>query len=392
MDNHAGLTAGQAYLRALQANDVPTIAHLDVTYRCDLDCQHCYLDERVGWPEMTTAEWVHVLDQLQALGTFRLTWSGGDVRQRADFDELLYAAGQRGFVSRVKTHAGRVTAAVADRWAALRVTMVDVSVYSLDGRTHDLFTRREGSHAATMSGIKNMLAAGIGVRISTTVVDINVAEMADMWRYFTGLGCQLKFGCTIFRDNAASTHLDVLNLSPENRQLAEAYRLQTERAEVTALPIMADTPCGAGRSLIYIGPDGAVTPCVVFPMQIGQVREQPLAEIWKTSPQRQALAAWTNKDRTACQSCGGSGLCFYCPGEAYKTTGDFKTAPAHFHARARNAMHGYEAARGPTFSAEQWASVPTGGAHPPRQDKFVFPIYRPQKGHGARVGKPAAPK
>ena len=46
---------------------IPLSVHLDVTYRCNERCVHCYLDhEDLG--EMTTAEIKDVLDQLAEAG------------------------------------------------------------------------------------------------------------------------------------------------------------------------------------------------------------------------------------------------------------------------------------------------------------------------------------
>ena len=60
--------------RALQLG-VPWAVHLDVTYRCNERCVHCYLDHD-DRGEMTTSEIKSVLDQLVQAGTFFLTFSG----------------------------------------------------------------------------------------------------------------------------------------------------------------------------------------------------------------------------------------------------------------------------------------------------------------------------
>ena len=61
--------------------------HLDVTYRCNERCVHCYLDHD-DHGEMTTAEIKGVLDQLAEAGVFFLTFSGGEVFLRRDFFEF----------------------------------------------------------------------------------------------------------------------------------------------------------------------------------------------------------------------------------------------------------------------------------------------------------------
>ena len=58
----------QMNYRALELG-VPLSVHLDVTYRCNERCVHCYLDhDDLG--EMTTSEIKGILDQLaEAAGT-----------------------------------------------------------------------------------------------------------------------------------------------------------------------------------------------------------------------------------------------------------------------------------------------------------------------------------
>ena len=67
---------------------VPLSAHIDLTFRCNERCIHCYLDHE-DYGEMTTAEIKGVLDQLAEAGTFFLTLSGGEILLRKDFFEIL---------------------------------------------------------------------------------------------------------------------------------------------------------------------------------------------------------------------------------------------------------------------------------------------------------------
>src|SRR2546425_8073539 len=67
---------------------VPINVHLDVTYRCNERCVHCYLDHD-DHGEMTTAEIKGVLEQLADAGVFFLTFSGGEGFMRRDFFGLV---------------------------------------------------------------------------------------------------------------------------------------------------------------------------------------------------------------------------------------------------------------------------------------------------------------
>src|ERR1700730_6861426 len=83
---------------------LPLSVQMDVTYRCNERCVHCYLDHD-DHGEMTTAEIKGILDQLAEAGVFFLVFSGGEVFMRMDFFELLAYARSLMFNVRVKTNA-----------------------------------------------------------------------------------------------------------------------------------------------------------------------------------------------------------------------------------------------------------------------------------------------
>ncbi len=369
---------------ALQKVDVPSLVHLDITYRCDLDCEHCYLDNKQTWPELRRKEIVGLLDELYAMGVPTLCWSGGEPFARPDFFGLLEHAASRGFVSIVKTHAGNVTQEVAERLVSLGVARVDVSLYSLDDELHDAVTRVPGSLTATLAGVRNLVAAGIRVRATSVTLPNNIHELHDLRHYAENIGCDYQSSSFIHLDHQADDGLDVLNLDEQALRVALRQDFQAVRGRTQAPPRLNPdgNPCGAGRTSAYVTPDGAVWPCVAFPMPLGHIREGSFQEIWKGSQARHELASWTNKDRTDCLSCAGSGTCFYCAGDAYKRTGDFRTAPDVFHWRARVGMKAYEDITEYRFTEQEWDSVPQGApeisqVEPPKPKKFHFPIYRP---------------
>ncbi len=92
----------------------PFNVQLDITYRCNERCVHCYLDHD-DHGEMTTAEIRDVLDQLAAAGAFSLSISGGEILLRKDFFEILAHARSLLFSVRLKTNAILIREAEARR-------------------------------------------------------------------------------------------------------------------------------------------------------------------------------------------------------------------------------------------------------------------------------------
>jgi MoaA/NifB/PqqE/SkfB family radical SAM enzyme len=75
------------------ARNIPLSVQLDLTYRCNERCVHCYLDHE-DHGEMTTAEIKHLLDEMADAGVFILTLSGGEMfsAQRLLRDSRVRAA------------------------------------------------------------------------------------------------------------------------------------------------------------------------------------------------------------------------------------------------------------------------------------------------------------
>ena len=70
-------------------------AHCDLLYPCDLDCEHCYLDDKVR-PQKPTAFWKDVFDQVASLQVVALELSGGEIFLRKDLFELIEHARSQG--------------------------------------------------------------------------------------------------------------------------------------------------------------------------------------------------------------------------------------------------------------------------------------------------------
>ena len=72
---------------------LPLEASLDLTYRCNNDCRHCWLWLPVDAPErgreLTFEEIRRIVDEARALGCRRWSISGGEPMLREDFPEIF---------------------------------------------------------------------------------------------------------------------------------------------------------------------------------------------------------------------------------------------------------------------------------------------------------------
>jgi MoaA/NifB/PqqE/SkfB family radical SAM enzyme len=82
--------------------------HVDVLYACDLDCTHCYLDDK-RTRVMDTESIRQLLREARELGALKLTLSGGELFLRDDLFQIIEEARALRYFIRLKTHAGRIT-------------------------------------------------------------------------------------------------------------------------------------------------------------------------------------------------------------------------------------------------------------------------------------------
>jgi len=152
---------------------VPLSVQLDLTYRCNERCVHCYLDHE-DHGEMTTAEIKDLLEQLASAGAFILSLSGGEILLRKDFFEILEYARGLTFCVKLKTNAILIREHEAERIRSVGVESVQVSIYSHRPEIHDSITKIPGSLKRSVDAIRFLKTHGLKVIIANVLMQQNI--------------------------------------------------------------------------------------------------------------------------------------------------------------------------------------------------------------------------
>lgn len=326
---------------------IPLNMHLELTYRCNEQCVHCYCVVEHGQEaaarrrELGTAEWTGLLDELAALGGLYVTFSGGEVFVRPDFFDIVEHARARGFVYRIYTNGIGLTEARVRRLAELDPLTVELSIFSADPAVHDAITRVPGSFTRLLRGVRQLKDAGLRVYLKTVVMKPNVHGLAEVRQLGRDLGVFTHvFTCEV------SPRIDGDPHRPSAYQLDEdelyAY-LAHETWRKQLVPVPDGNPedvaqqrqsCGPGVNGGCIDPYGNLFPCIAFRVPLGNVRERPFREVWYAPPPaiRDLMAIQTYADLPECRSCELNGFCNRCHGDnMLERGGDWKSC----HRRAR---------------------------------------------------------
>ncbi len=302
---------------------VPLSVHLDITWRCNEHCVHCYLDHD-GKGEMTTAEVKQALRQIKESGTFFLSISGGEPLLRRDCFEILEYARALKFNVKLKTNAVMIGATEAARIRQLGIEQVQISVYSHRAEVHDAITKLPGSFRRTIDAIQQLKANGAKVSITNILMTLNSGDGKAVKQLADELGVAFHIDPTI--TPKLNGDWSITKLAISEKQLKEIYRTEEFVGNVGKFCAPASTvdedvlegySCSAGHTLAYISPFGDVFPCVQLPMLCGSLREQSFSDIWRHSAALTGLRSVHVRDLPACSHCNHIAYCSRCPGLAY---------------------------------------------------------------------------
>ena len=302
---------------------VPFSAQLDLTYRCNEQCVHCYLDHD-DHGEMTTVEIKHLLKEMADAGVFILTFSGGEIFLRKDFFEILECARSLTFCVKLKTNAVLIREAQAARLRDLGVQSVQISIYSHRPEVHDAITKIKGSLRRSINAIRFLKSQGLRVIVANVLMTENMHDYHGVRALAEELGAEYTLDPTItpMMDGDRS----VLALKAGESSLRDLFRDELfvgDADQFCAPPAPPDAeslaalPCSAGHTACYISPYGEFYPCVQFPLSCGNVRQQRFIDIWRDSEQLKEVRSIRLKDLSGCSQCAHGSTCTRCPGLAF---------------------------------------------------------------------------
>lgn len=289
----------------------------EVTLSCNARCIHCYSNASFGrgpqiWP---TEDCLALIDELADAGVIVLGFSGGEFLLRRDWETLVRRASARGIRVTLGTNGLLVTRDVARRLKDSGVWNVSVSLDGATAAVHERVRGVAGIFDAACSAVRTLTAEGVRTTVNFTPMRVNFREAESVVHLAHRLGAN-KVNLTEYV-YLSRGGLDLMLAADELRDIVELWRsmgdLYRGRMEVdwhdcrVALMLPKEEApkyrgCGAGYSHCRITADRSVTPCVVLPFVVGNLRQTSFGEIWRDSP---ALAQIRSRESIVTGNCSG---------------------------------------------------------------------------------------
>jgi len=287
----------------------PLNAQIELTSHCNARCVFCSIWQKEYQkdlePEMTTDEVKHIVDELDRLGVFVISWTGGEPTLRKDLPELINYAQKKGMMNAIATNGYYLYDMIKDgRLDGLEWIMVSLDWPMAEMhnkyRAIDVFDR-------AIKGIRAAVLRRKIVLISMVVTKENFKHMEDMCKLARSLGAIIEIlPCEdIIREMDEKDHVveEIDSFIPDLHEYAEEIRrlnhiypnLITDT--VTAMIIEAGgfgyqnvLHCTTAESYIFIRYNGEyVLPCKIHPIFKVDVKKRSLYDVYHSAEARKIM-------------------------------------------------------------------------------------------------------
>jgi radical SAM protein with 4Fe4S-binding SPASM domain len=333
----------------------PYVVSWNLTYRCNLACEHCYLDAgpaKVDSPafadrsELSTEQCYRVVDEIAAFAPESVTiLTGGEPLLRRDIVEIVRYGVSKGLWIVVGTNGVKITENLARILLAEGVRGLALSLDALDAERHDAFRRVRGAWQNTVEGAKILARVGLPFIVQTTVGSHNRGELeaiaafahdelgAKVWNlYFL-----VPSGRGAFVSDLAPAEYDAVlaQLATIQRRWASRMLVNAKCAPHFVRNLLTSDEaapfpksfgggaggCPAGTHYLGIRPNGDVTPCPYLPLFAGNLSRTSLRALWDDSELFTRIRRRTELGGR-CGACELGSMCGGCRARAYGMTGD----------------------------------------------------------------------
>ena len=312
----------------MESRRAPLFAIIELTERCNLRCEHCYIhdparDSELEAKELTTEQWYRVFDELAEAGCLWMTWTGGEILFRSDFVTLYRYAKAKGFLITLFTNGTLMRPELVDLLREWYPQCVEITLYGMSGETYEKVTGVRRAFKRAIETIEGLALAGIPLRLKTVVMKLNRHELRAMYDYAASLGIDFRHD-GVLRPTFHGKDINELRLTAAEVVALDFMRPTAAESFMTAYKMSADAAvanplydsgrlynCGASFRSFHIDPYGQLTGCHMVREPGYDLRKGTFQDGWDRFLANMRSVRVT-KD-LPCYQCELVGLCQRCP-------------------------------------------------------------------------------
>jgi radical SAM protein with 4Fe4S-binding SPASM domain len=345
-------TMGPLYGRLVNKKELfPLSGQLELTYRCNLNCVHCYCKGSED-KELTTKEWKNILDEIHKEGCLWLTFSGGDPLVREDFLEIYSYAVSKGFIITLFTNGYGLTKEIIDNLVKSPFYSIEITLNGISQDTYEAITQVQGSFSKVIENIKVLARKKFPLILKTNCLKTNKHQIGKIKRWTEKLlgkpekdRYRFKYDPMIYpRLNGDKTpckyRLSFEELEQAKKQDADIWKEYKRDLHADLPELKRDKDflyhCNSWMNQFFINPYGRLKFCEFSEKYSIDLKTTPFKQGFYRFP-RQILNE-KYKTISKCRDCSLRPLCYHCPARTYLETGN-EEEPVPYYCQLAKSLH-----------------------------------------------------
>ncbi len=299
--------------------DTPCELFLSLTNACNFRCIYCFnASGQDKYTEIETETWLHCIRQAGAMGVLKCTLTGGEPMLYKGFYDILQELARQDIMPYICTNGSLIDEEAVERFQALGVRAVQISMDSAVPDIHHKLTATNDSFIKVVRGIERLTAAGISVNVKTVLTPCNLQDIQKLIALCNRIGVNKL---TLDRFDVSACGRGGAELLISERQMEEVKTLIAESrkqiADKMSVEATSNTKkwkdekdiifCGAFRRTMVILPNGDVSVCEklmdVPEMTVGNIGRDSLLDIWNSEKIADILSPPQEKRDAVCKEC-----------------------------------------------------------------------------------------
>jgi radical SAM protein with 4Fe4S-binding SPASM domain len=319
----------------------PQFVSLELNQSCNLRCVHCRVAETETPEALKLSEIRQLIDELADMKVFKLGLTGGEVFLRKDIYDIMAYAADRGLRFSITTNGTLLSRRIIERLSETgAIEVLQISIDGASDETHDFIRNKKGVFNAAINAAKSSIERGLRTGLITTAMKINLDEIPRILELALRIGAHAYSARRFMPVGRGIENINELELSPEQYRGFLTYWNERRYALKNKIELIIEEPllilvdqkgfsiselflrgCKAARTYCAVWANGDVVPCMFAPIRAGNIRQQSLEEIWRTSNVFTAIRD-PNKLEGRCGACEYKFSCRGCRAMAFLHYGD----------------------------------------------------------------------
>lgn len=269
----------------------PISMYLCLTHKCPNNCLYCSASNRTEDRDLTTEEWIKVINDLQDMNTSIIGLTGGEPMIRDDIYEIISAIDKRS-IAILFTSGYNLNLEKAKALKKSGLFSIGISLDSFNKDVHNQNRKDSKAFDYALQALRTARKAGLYTMAQTVILKENVNEdhLFKLFKLAKDNGAhEVKILEPILSGNLLNeTNLEHILYDEVSRK--KLIEIQHKANKINSFPKISTFAyteseekfgCGAGNQHSYISASGDLYPCDFVPMHFGNVRDESIKTLWK---------------------------------------------------------------------------------------------------------------